>query len=244
MFSVCFQRRFVLMAYLAMSFTLSPACAAEAKGFEGREMFVIGDSLSTGYGALGEGPDCVPTEETHAPDKTYAALLAKQWNARLVLDAVSGRGLVHNVEGQTAPTVKAKLLDDPQILTGAYSRLSPALVIVHIGTNDHYQNDPGIEFETAYQALLETIAEAYPGAHILSLFGPALSGDEAARATGSIRRAIGAANETTGRNIRLLQLSYDDNPATAIGCQWHPGPSTYEKMAKAIDSFLFLKPPP
>lgn len=226
------------LASLALLLALAPACAAQPSVFEGSEIFVIGDSISTGYGALGHGPDCAPLPETHAPDLTYAALLAKQLNATLVVDAVAGRGLVHNVEGQDAPTVKAKLLDDPQILTGAYSGLQPALVMVHIGTNDNYRNDPGPAFEETYEALLETIAQAYPEARILALFGPALSGEDAARATGSIHRAIDAASAATGRNIQFLQLSYDDNPDTAIGCQWHPGTSTHVKMAKAIATLL------
>jgi len=229
---------FLRLGSLALLLGLTPACSAESAEFEGREIFVIGDSISTGYGALGHGPNCEATPETNAPDRTYAVLLAKQLKAKLIVDAVGGRGLVHNVEGQNAPTVQAKLIDDPQIRAGPYSHLDPALVIVHIGTNDHYQNDPGPEFETAYETLLEVIAGAYPDARILSLFGPALYGEDAARATGSIHRAIDAATRKTHRDIQFLHLSYDDDPVTAIGCQWHPGTSTHEKMAKAIAVML------
>ncbi len=228
--------------YMAVSalllLSVLPGCKAETQDFEGREIFVIGDSLTTGYGALGAGPDCKATEETHSADAAYAALLARQLNATLVVDAVAGRGLVHNVQGQDAPTAKASLIDGGEISTGTYSGLTPALVIVHIGTNDHFQNVPGPAFEAAYQTLLELIADTYPDARILSLFGPALHGEEAARATGAINRAIKAANTKTGRGVQFLQLKYDDDPVKAIGCDWHPGTSTHAAMAEAIAGFL------
>ena len=233
-----FARNLFRISSLVLLATLAQACEADSTPFEGRQIFVIGDSISTGYGALGKGPDCEANDETNSPDITYAAVLAKQLGANLIVDAVAGRGLVHNVDGQPAPTVKAKLLDDPQIRRGAYRDLKPALVMVHIGTNDFYRNDPGPAFEAAYQSLLEELARAYPDAEILSLFGPALHGEEAARATSAIHRAINAAQASTGREIRFLQLSYDDDPVAAIGCQWHPGVSTHAKMADAIASLL------
>lgn len=204
----------------------------------GREIFVIGDSLTTGYGALGAGPDCKATDETHSQDAAYASLLARQLGATLVVDAIAGRGLVHNVTGQDAPTAKASLLDDPNIRAGAYSTLNPALVLVHIGTNDHYQNIPGPAFEAAYQDLLEAIADTYPEAHIVGLFGPALHGEEAARATGAIKRAIAAASTAKKRRIGFLQLAYATDPVNAIGCDWHPGTATHAAMAKVIADYL------
>jgi lysophospholipase L1-like esterase len=229
---------------LAFVLGLVSACASEHKpdAFEAREIFVIGDSITTGYGALGPGPDCAATDATHSADAAYAAVLARRLKAKLIVDAVSGRGLVHNVEGQPAPTVKALLLDGGAIRSGRYRRLSPELVLIHIGTNDHFQNDPGPAFEAAYVDLLETLAGAYPDARLVGLFGPSLSGGDRARAVGAITRAIETAEGTTGREIGFLQLDYDDDPVTAIGCDWHPGVSTHAAMAAAIADYLGAAP--
>lgn len=233
-----FRPKVFWAASAALLISLAPACRAESSDMTGREIFVIGDSLTTGYGALGAGPDCKATAETNSPEAAYAAVLARQLGATLVVDAVSGRGLVHNVTGQDAPTAKASLLDIPNIRAGMYSDLKPALVLVHIGTNDHYQNDPGPAFEDAYQDLLEAIADTYPDARIVGLFGPALHGEDAARATGAIKRAIASASASRKRKIGFVQLAYSKDPDDAIGCDWHPGTGTHAAMAQTIADYL------
>lgn len=240
----------------AIALAVTPACAAEtgeqavpgrvaevsaiaapetaAQPWTATSILAIGDSITTGYGALGAGPDCAATEETHSQDTSYAALLAKQLNASLVVDAVSGRGLVHNFGGHSAETAKERLLDGGHIRSGEYSTLNPSLVIVHLGTNDFFQNDPGTAFDAAYQALLEEIAGAYPDARILSLIGPMLSGEDRTRAAAAIQRAVNAAKSSTGRDISFMQLNYADGAADAIGCEWHPGTGTHVLMSDTI----------
>lgn len=207
-------------------------------------LLAIGDSITTGYGALGAGPDCAATDATNSQDATYAALLAAKMNATLVADAVSGRGLVHNFGGHSAETAKGRLLDGGHIRSGDYSKLKPSLVIVHLGTNDFFQNDPGTAFDAAYQALLEEIARAYPEARILSLIGPMLSGEDRTRAVAAIQRAVSAAARSTGRDIGFMELNYADGAADAIGCEWHPGAGTHALMADTIFGTLKEGTPP
>lgn len=207
-------------------------------------ILAIGDSITTGYGALGAGPDCAATDATNSQDASYAARLADKVNATLVVDAVSGRGLVHNFGGHSAETAKAHLLDSGQIRSGDYSALKPSLVIVHLGTNDFFQNDPGTAFDAAYQALLEEIVSAYPDARILGLMGPMLSGEDRARAVAAIQRAISAAKVSTGREIGFLELNYADGMPDAIGCDWHPGTGTHTLMADTIFGALEEGAPP
>ncbi len=239
----------------ALAFAVTPGCAAEtgepalpslavevpsdasdtpAALQAGSTILTIGDSITAGYGALGAGPDCPATEATHSQDASFAALLAGKMNATLVVDAVSGRGLVHNFGGHSADTAKARLLDGGHIRSGDYGELNPSLVTVHLGTNDFFQNDPGPAFDAAYQALLEEIAGAYPEARILGLIGPMLSGEDRTRAVTAIQRAVGAATLSTGRDIGFMELNYADAAADAIGCEWHPGTGTHTLMADKI----------
>lgn len=214
---------------------------AAAQDLKAPDLFVIGDSITTGFGALGDGPDCAATSETHSAERSYAQLLATRLDLRLVADAVSGRGLVHNFRGANMPTAKATLLDGKQI-ESLYNDVDPSLVLVHLGTNDFYEHDPQPAFGAAYEQLLGELAATYPDAALMALFGPMPNADAAGRATPAIRAAVDAAAARTGRPIGFVLLDYPKAATGVMGCDWHPGVATHAAMAETLAGIVLRGP--
>jgi len=72
-----------------------------------RRMLVIGDSISTGYGVEGDGPDCAFSYATQNGARAYGALAARELSADVHIIALDGRGLVRNWGGDPSPSMRA-----------------------------------------------------------------------------------------------------------------------------------------
>ena len=142
---------------------------------------IIGDSISCGYGTLGTlaDSDCFPTESHW---DTYGAVAARALGAEVNTIAMSGQGAYRNYGGDmnnTLPMVYTRALTNDA--TPAWDfRTQAQAVIVNLGTNDISNNkgDPGTPFVTAYTGLLQTVRSKYPGALIVCIIGPLLSGTD------------------------------------------------------------------
>jgi lysophospholipase L1-like esterase len=197
---------------------------------------VIGDSISCGYGTLGtlSDSDCFPTESHW---DTYEAVAARALGADVSTIAMSGQGAYRNYGGDmtnTLPMVYTRALTNDASPAWDF-RTQAQAVIVNLGTNDisNGKGDPGTAFETAYTGLLGSIRSKYPGALIVCIIGPLLSGSDLTTIEGHIQNSVNARMAAGDHNVEFFnQIATQTSDKAA--CQYHPDPAENQIMAAQL----------
>ena len=202
-----------------------------------RQLEVVGDSISAGYGV--DGPDrfCDFSAETENHFLTYGAVAARALGAELSTVAWSGKGAVHNYgddRNEPMPELYGRVIATDAASTGV---IRPAdAVVVNLGTNDFSTDgDPtDAEFVPAYVNLLEQIRSRHPDALIACTVGPPLGTSDQTRARGGIEMAIAQRNMAGDARVTWVDLDgFSD-----WGCDWHPGDETQALLAEDLVAFL------
>ncbi len=206
---------------------------------EERLLEVVGDSITAGYGNLGQSTACHFSPETQDHGQSYASLAATELKADLSTVAWSGRGIVRNYGGEAGdhmPSLYRRTL--PQV---SDSRFKPErgadAVVINLGTNDFStEPDPSLnEFAAGYALLLGEVRRYNPDADILCTIGPMLGGPDAERAIAGIDHAVQARRAAGDSKVERFELT---TPNAAPGCDWHPSVATHQKMAAELVSAL------
>jgi lysophospholipase L1-like esterase len=191
----------------------------------------IGDSITCGYGVLGQGPGCSFSADTESETDAWGALTARALGAAHTAIAYSGKGVVRNFGGDTSatmPVLFGRTFADDAASAWDFS-FAPDVVVINLGTNDFSTGDPGTAFEDGLLAFVEDIRGRYPGAPILLATSPMLGGDAHAQHRAHLQAVVDAA----GDGVRLVDIAEQD-PDDGLGCDFHPGPVTQQKMADAL----------
>jgi lysophospholipase L1-like esterase len=199
-----------------------------------RQIEIVGDSISCGYGNEGTSPECKFSPATENHYLSYGALLARALDAELSTVAWSGRGVVKNYNGEAGPFMPA-LYDRtlPESDSRWIATTTADAVIVNLGTNDFStEPDPSLDdFVPAYIALLEAIRRAHPAAFILCTVGPMLPAEDLARASQGIGRAVlERVRRGDSRVAQHTLLTGNLEP----GCDGHPGLATHQRMSAEL----------
>ncbi|KAK2742610.1 hypothetical protein FQN55_007729 [Onygenales sp. PD_40] len=227
-----------------------------------RQIEIIGDSISVGYGLDGVNP-CTNTAALENNPKTYGALAAEAFNADYSVVAWSGRGLTRNYVSGIPDTVPVM----PQLYTryGANdaddsytfpAEWTPAVVVINLGTNDfsyvgfdesgqpYNARDPldPATYTDAMVEFVQSIQAHYPDAEFFLLTSTMLNDDyptaEDAQHT-TQTDALNAAITQLGAKAHLI-----DWPAQGsdVGCDYHPNAATHaagsEILAEALGEVL------
>ncbi len=137
-----------------------------------RRIEFVGDSITCGYGVLGNSSH--PTYQTYQQDSTYsyAYLTAEKFGADSRHISISGKGIVCNCEGNRE-----------DVKTGEYCNWltrkggevtdgwQPQVVVINIGTNDSGGPASFEEFSEAGRELVAKHRAKYPDADIIWLYG-------------------------------------------------------------------------
>jgi lysophospholipase L1-like esterase len=212
-----------------------------------RQISVIGDSISAGYGLLGGSPSCGFSPSTEDASKTYGAVAAQSVQADFINTSYSAKGLIRNEDGTTSGTMpNLYKLTVPSDSTSAWdpNGFIPDVVVVNLGTNDFATGiPPAAEFQQAYAALLRSVRGSYPRAYIFCALGPMLSDSEPAGqnhlsvARGYIQQIVQEAHDPRVSFIEFTGLE----PSTE-GCNGHPNEGFHRTMggqlARAIQLAL------
>jgi lysophospholipase L1-like esterase len=206
-----------------------------------RSIEVFGDSITCGYGNEGELASCPFSADTENHYLTYAAIMARSFDAELSTVAWSGKGVVINYGGDmstTLPQMAERAVPSSSTSVWDFSVApEPDLVIINLGTNDFStENDPSdADFVSGYGALLRTIRSRYPKAFILCTVGPLLSGSDLAKARSGIEAAVNQRKDEGDQAIMAYAMQ-TGNPSP--GCDWHPSLATHEAMADELGSVI------
>lgn len=218
-----------------------------------RQIEVIGDSITVGYGLDGELP-CVNSATLEDNPLTYAALAAEYLEADYNIVAWSGKGIVRNYASSTPDT--SPLM--PELWTrygandadGSYTfpaSWNPQAVVINLGTNDFGYlgvRDPlnATVYTNAMVDFVQTIQTRYPDAEFFLLTSPMLSdsyptAEDAQKTTQT--NALQAAVEQIGEKAHLVDWP---TQGSDVGCDYHPNAATHaaeaDVLAKAIADVL------
>jgi lysophospholipase L1-like esterase len=139
-------------------------------------MLFVGDSITVGA-CNEDGPkDQWDNRATHNNALSYAALTAQAFSADYRNIAVSGMGVVTGWVSVHASQIWNRLYPRTNSATADLKSWQPNVVFVLLGDNDnsftrdHHRPFPAT-FADAYVALIRSIREAYPAAHLVLLRG-------------------------------------------------------------------------
>lgn len=189
----------------------------------------IGDSLTCGYGVLGEpsttGFELYEEDGTRA----YAYRAAELLGADASFVCVSGKGMVCDCTGARVYTVP-EWYEYETRLGGKwdFSRFVPDVVVINIGTNDAWGQAPVEDFRRISFEFLSRLRGRYPNAYILWAFG--FMGTALVPVVRDIVRNF---NRTDG-NTGFYNIPPVFGKRGAIGGGGHPSASANERLARSI----------
>lgn len=141
----------------------------------------IGNSITCGYGVEGENRNESFKPETENSYLTYAAILARTFNADYSTIAHSGLGVVRHYgdslkvsDDPQMPEKYLRTLDSSDSLKWDFSLWKPDMVMINLGTNDFstlpYPDKDA--FKKEYEKLIQTIRKNYGDVPIFCAVGP------------------------------------------------------------------------
>lgn len=205
-----------------------------------RQMLVLGDSISAGYGNLCSRVDQKQPLQHQDGLQTYGALAAAHLGAEVRIMAWSGIGLWRNGDGTSACTLPGRW----RARGNAAERVQLGAVVINLGTNDFRGPVDDDAFVRTYTDFAQEVAKAYPGAHLFLLVGPMLLDDPAKPPSQhhhvlDLVRQVQHAAAAQGLHERLhvLEMAPQDG-ALGFGCDYHPNLKTHKQMADTLAQAL------
>lgn len=198
----------------------------------------IGDSITCGYGVLGE-PESEYTLREENGLLAYAQIATELLGARARFFSVSGYGAFVDYEGNVEGNVprlypyinwfadKEKLYD--------YKEYIPDVIIINLGTNDsgHMDKDWVQEgFIKSYSDFIARLKEIYPNTKILCICGTLCD-----IMFEWIEKAICVCKENGIKDVYMRKLPYHNVEEDGMASQ-HPSMTTHQKDGKRVADFI------
>lgn len=207
-----------------------------------RRIEFIGNSITCGYGVLGDSTNCHFTPQTEDAGMSYATILSRRLGADYHLIAYSGKGMVRNYgdKNKTSRDPMPSLYDrtcwndttlkwDP-----AAAGWVPQMVVINLGTND-FSTKPFPDkdvFEEAYNSLINRVRLLYPHVTIFCVSGPMIGEP----CTDYVREVV---KEQQQKEKQYKDVSFIEIPRSNLsdkdwGCDWHPNVFGSYKMVETM----------
>jgi len=208
----------------------------------GRLIEFVGDSITAGYGNLGNEPHpnygnpspCPFSFETESAYMSYGAVAARALAADASIVAMSGWGVYRSRTGSqndVLPKVYANALGTTA--TPAWDfRTQPQLVVINLGTNDFSPGDPGSAYTTALGGFVDSVRARYPGAWIFCAIGTMYTTAQHAKALTYTQSVVNSRGGDGGK-VALVDLGSQD-ALQGTGCDWHPSVAEDQRMADVL----------
>lgn len=198
----------------------------------------IGDSITCGYGVLGE-PESEYTIREEDGELCYAAFMAREmnWNARWI--SASGYGMYQDYEEQPENNVP-KLYPYVNWFVNRevkedYAAFEPEFIFINLGTNDcnYFHKESGLQgYIKAYQDFLWVLRKAHPEAKIICTIGT-----ECDTAYPHILTAIDVVKKQGLDQIYSYELPFHNVELDGIA-SGHPTEATHKKDARRLLDYM------
>jgi lysophospholipase L1-like esterase len=215
----------------------------------GRLIEVVGDSISAGYGNLGNETHpastnaCTFSLDTESAYQSYGAMVGRALGAEVSIIARSGWGMVRDFKGNTSnvmPSIYGNALGTATTPAWSFARKAD-VVVVNLGTNDSNAGgggDPGTAFEAAYVGFLQTVRGHYPDAWIFLTIGPMTTGPLLTTMRTHLGNIVLAMGDS---KIATIDMATQDTSST--GCDFHPNVAEDQAMAAVVTAAIRTKLP-
>ncbi|AKU94882.1 lipase/acylhydrolase, putative [Labilithrix luteola] len=216
-----------------------------------RTIEMVGDSMMTGFGVNGVGPDCPDSNQAaewadfHI---SFGALLGQTFDADVYGTAYSGKGITKNIwrpDPWTMPLIFPLANPIDPHTPFDFKGYSPDILIVGIGGLDFavgqpVDDGPAVlsDFIAGYLAFLGQLRKTYPNAQILCIIGPGIDDGEPNVIRDSVMAGVSGAVEGAKRNgdtkVSYFWPSNSQSIAEVSGCDGHGNPSFHQRVAREL----------
>lgn len=211
---------------------------------------IVGDSITCGYGVLGESASCPFTYATERASLAYGALVGRALDADVTTLCWSGRGVYRNydIDGEpTMPELFELALPVPRARPTPWSFVAakePDALVVHLGGNDffadgdHDGKPEPIDHEAFHEAFVRFLVrtrQVYPHAPVFVALAPMLKGAMRNDARASLARVVEARRAAGDASVELLEL---EEQGDRVGCDSHPNVAMHRVMAAQVEKAI------
>ncbi len=200
----------------------------------------IGNSITCGYGTE-------VTDRSAFNDSTsnfchgFAYLTAKEFNAETMVVARSGIGIYTNYGNQNSAY---GMMPDNYFKTWLkadtnwdFTKFTPDVVFINLGTNDTWNFDKGgfdsTAYASTYRTFLNNIIVNYPNSSFVLLTGSMMQGNALKMIKGILNEIQTEYNTTAHPFYR-----FDFTPTLGTGADWHPCAAQQASMGSDLIKFL------
>jgi len=221
-----------------------------APGGNARQIEIIGDSWSVGYGDTSPTRTC-PGEGVHNSTDTqqaYGALVAHHFNADYRINAFSGFGIARNYSG-SSPGMNLPAIY-PRLIPGALTPVEtspgdwhPQIIVINLGTNDFstpvhtgeaWPDDKALReaYRTRYIEFAQRLITDKPDVRLILMGSDAFIAD-VEQVAAALRGA--APGRVSTIHMGGLELT---------GCDWHPSLKDQQHLADLVQAEIERIHPP
>lgn len=207
-----------------------------------RRIEFIGNSITCGYGTEGANRDERFSAETENNYKSYAAILARAFNADAHYIAHSGIGMVRNYGDEksvsdpktTMPGRYDRTLDNDTTLLWDFSQWKAHCVVINLGTND-FSTQPHPDrdsFQNAYKGLIAKVRSTHGDVPIFCVVGPMIN-----EPCFSYVKELTHYYRTEVKDTNVYFAGLPDNllnDGVDLGSDWHPSYKGQLKIAAQL----------
>jgi Carbohydrate esterase 2 N-terminal/GDSL-like Lipase/Acylhydrolase family len=212
-----------------------------------RRIEFIGNSITSGYGVLGDSSNCHFSPHSEDAAMAYGAMTARELHADYHLVSYSGRGVVRNYGDKNKmsinpmPALYDRICYSDSIDRWDFRTWVPQSVVINLGTND-FSTQPYPDssvFVDAYCRLIDTVRSLYPGVTIFCVTGPMIEEP----CTHYVREAVKEEQQREGRDkdVFFIEIPRSMMSDTDWGCDLHPNVYGANKMADVVVRMLRLR---
>ena len=219
--------------------TLAPATPLPTRKIE-----FIGNSITCGYGIESKSEAEHYEEKTANFYYTYAARTARNLNAQALVVARSGIGVYRSYNGPITGDKVTMNTEYPNTLLyndkykWDFSRYTPDLVCINLGTNDTSTiGADSLLLLNGFKKLYHQVRSHYPKAKIVFLCGCMMSGDQLRSAQQALETTTEYAHQQGDSEVYRFDFTPHDG-SLGYGGDWHPSMRQHEKMANELTPFL------
>lgn len=209
-----------------------------------RKIEFIGNSITCGYGIEANSEAEHYDEKTANYYYTYAARTARALNAQAVVVARSGIGVYRSYNGPQTGDIVNMNTEYPNTLlyndkvAWDFSRYTPDLVCINLGTNDtSTQGADSVLLLQGFKRLYQQVRSHYPKAKILLLSGCMMNGQQLQSAKCALDATADYAHNQGDAEVYRFDFTPHDG-SLGYGADWHPSMRQHEKMANELIPYL------